>query len=867
MLLSGTTGKLTGYALSKENRSPIINATIFIKELKSFVTTDVNGYFYKLMLPPGTYTLMASSIGHKQTTISEITINSDKTTKIIIEMETMPVVSEPVTITAAKNLINADITSSTLFIDNSAYKHLPKAKNFADLFSFQPGIVKYDNNIHIRGGRAGEVLYVLDGIPIKDILYSGANAITISASSIQEMTLLNSGFAAEYGNAESAVINIITKEGGDHFAGSFELNSDAVTSYSNDEVFASITAGGPEPVTNILLPMLGINLPGNLQFFTSLNFNLTDGDYRFNKTIHSNFKKRKINLLGGLFRFNYSEKQNNLYDGSIKLKYENANYNIVFSYSASGERIYRYEIPFKNRMDSGLVDENSGKHYSLKWTQTPADNIFYDLTLGILNRSWNLSVAGLTPDKYNPIWYSQDINSDGYNDLSMAQFWSRSRTNIFTVKGNLNYQYNRNHFFKTGFEINYEEIFATEIQYPGNIPDREIPGDYPSYGEFHWNLNNYSSNGNVFLQDKMEYEGLVINAGFRLDYFSPGEQVKTEKFKKAWEEATQIKNETGQIVELKVEDIRFYFSPRFGISHPVTDQSAIFFNYGHFYQLPERQYIFRDPYAAKGWIGNPNLKSPKTVCYEFGFSQSLFNILAFSVKGFYKDYFDYIGSLEVGPSARRLFMFYNSDYASSKGFEVTINKNYSDNFSLDANYTYSTSKGRSESPFEESYAIWQGSGLLPMEFRMPWDQNHNINLLLTYYISNESDFYPEFLKNFGCTLKWNYGSGFPYTPEGKNIRLAKMSKQLPFTSQVDLRIEKRINLYDITLNFYVDCINIFNRKNVKEVNPLTGNPYSYGDVFDSSGKRILTYKEILSKLDSSKFYGMRQLLFGFKLEI
>lgn len=869
LVYSGTTGKLSGYVYDKDSKAPITNAAIFIKEINATIFSDETGYFSRIMLPPGIYSVRVYLIGYKDFQLSNVVINSDKTTNLNFFLEPSPLTGEAVTVTSERKLIDHDFTSTIKILDNESYRHLPKIQNFDNLLAIQPGIVRYNNNLHIRGGRQGEILYVLDGIPIKDILYSGANALEISTNSIQEMTILNSGFNAEYGNAGSGVINIITKNGADTYSGSFELSSDGITQYSNDEYFGSLSIGGPEPLTGVLLPFFEIEIPGKLRFFSSLNLNQSNA-YKFNDTYHKNFKTRKIELIGGLFNVKYEDRQSNSYDGSIKLKYDYRNYGLTLTYNTSGERIFRYDVLYKNRMDSALLDENHAEHYTIKWTHTLNNNMFYNISLGLLKRNWDLSVNGLTPDKYNPVWYSQDINSDGYNDLSMPQFWSRSRTNIFTFKGDYNYQLNSRHLFKTGFEINYEEIFATEIQYPGNIPDKNLPGEYPGYGEFHWNLNNYSTNGSAFLQDKIEYDGLLVNAGIRLDYFAPGKQVNSEKYKLAWEEAAQIKDNNGSAQKLEIDKIQVTISPRLGISHPITDKTALFFNYGHFYQLPERQYIFRDPYAAKGWIGNPNLKSPKTVCYEFGFSQEFIEQILLSIKGFYKDYYDYIGSLEVGPPARRIFMFYNSDYANAKGFEITLSRSFSDNFSLDANYTYSSAKGRSESPFEESYTIWQGSGLLPMEVRMPWDQNHNLNCILTYYNSGNNYFEilnSPVLRDLGLTFKWSYGSGFPFTPSGKNIRLSKNSEELPFTMQMDMRIEKKVKIVkDLYVSFFLDCINMLNRKNIKEVNPLTGKAYTYGDLFDNTNKRILSYREILSKFDESYYYPLRQILIGAKIE-
>lgn len=865
-LISGTTGKLTGTIIDKETKEPIIGATIYLKELNNYTTTDEKGQFTFIMLSPGIYELKISAIGYKEYLLNNIIIHNDQTTKIKISLEQSPFTYKPVEITLKKSDIYSDYTYSIKTIEPEDYKHLPKIDNLKSILSYQPGFINYKNEIHLRGGRAGEILYVLDGIPIKDILFTGKNAIDINPNSIKELNIINSGFSAEYGNAESGVINITTKNGSEKYMGSLQFQTDNFTKYSNDEYFFSLSLGGPDPLTNLINELLNTQNNNKLKFFSSLSFQQTNTDYKFNNTYYKNFKSRSIDIIGGLFKIKYKEKQKNNYNGTIKINYENNNYNLMFSYTSTGEREYRYDIHYKNRMDSALLDENSAKHLSLKFTHLINNNLFYSIIIGVLKRNWNLSVSGLTPPEYNPIWYSQDIDNDGFYDLSMAQFWNKSRTNIYTIKNDFNYNISNSHYLKAGFEFNYEEIFGTEIQYPGNTPDKILPGEYPNYGEYHWNLNNYSINGSIFVQDKIDYESFIINTGLRLEFFSPGKQVNSEKYKSAWEEATQLKDENGNTIKLKVENLRLYISPRLGISYPITDKSSLFFNYGHFYQLPERQYIFRDPYSAKGWIGNPNLKSPKTICYEFGFNNRFLDDYFFSLKGFYKDYFDYIGSLEVGPPARKVFMFYNSDYAYAKGFEINVNKNLSANYSFDLNYTYSISKGRSESPFEESYSIWQGQGFLPQEVRMPWDQRHNLNCIFSYSIEEENSikfFNNPILKNTSISTKINFGSGFPYTPTGKNLRLNKNTKELPYTLQVDLRIEKNLKIYDnLNSTIFIDIINLLNRKNVNEINPLTGQPYKYGDVYDLTNKRILTYREILSKIDESNFLGMRQILIG-----
>jgi outer membrane receptor protein involved in Fe transport len=880
-IYSGTTGKLAGKATDVETGEALIGVNIMIDGLKAGTSTDINGNYFILQIPPGKYTVKVSAVGYKTTVYENIIIRADQTTTLNIQMKSAPVVGEEVTVLAKRPMVETNVTSTERSMTTEEIQSLPKMQRPQELVAIQPGAVGSGDNIHLRGGRAGELLYIVDGIPVRDILRSGASGLNVSNDVIQELSVLSGGFNAEYGDAQSGIVNIVTKSGGEKFNAMIQYKQDNLgfKKYFGEN-YLSFTIGGPEPITQKLLPMLKLNLPGRLSFFYSFDVDQTNTSNQYASSFYRNFPVRNVSLLGGLLKFNYTDKQSNTYTSNIKLKYDIGNYYINISYRISGERYHNYENMWKYKMDSAHVTNYSASQFTFRWNHSIDEKTFYTVDFGRVDRLMHQSVAGLTPDEYNhPLGYSYttDINGDGFSDYCSGMLWRDEPTSVTTLKADLTSQLHKDHLLKTGFEFRYEEVKSIDIQYPYYFANREnLPGPYTSFGLYRFILNNYPNNGTAYIQDKIEMEGMLINVGLRYDYFAPGQQVRDSAFVKAFKEATVILDEKGDTVYNPVV-WQGQFSPRLGISHNLTDKTVMYFNYGHFFQLPERNLYFRDPFTANGWVGNPNLKPPKTVSYEFGFDHSFTDDIALGVKGFYKDYFDYVGQTRVGTAANPLYMFVNIDYASAKGFEITFKKRYSENYSIDFNYTYQITKGRSESPYAAYYSeLNNGTGLLPREVRLPWDQEHTINIFASYQVPENTDFSIfgiPFINDWNITILGRYGSGFPYTPAGKNSVYLKNTKTSPFTSTIDLKFEKRFTLFrNVSLAVFTDVTNLLDRRNISvdnnnspRLNTVTGEAFKYGDITDPTTNIIIPWRLATSGLSPINFDPGRQIMIGIKL--
>ena len=125
-LFAGTTGKITGRVVDKQNGEPLIGVNILVKDTQLGAATDLDGYYTILNVRPGTYTLQALYVGYQETEISNVEVSIDLTTRIDIELsETTLEVTEAITITAERPVIKKDLTATTSVVGSEEIEALP----------------------------------------------------------------------------------------------------------------------------------------------------------------------------------------------------------------------------------------------------------------------------------------------------------------------------------------------------------------------------------------------------------------------------------------------------------------------------------------------------------------------------------------------------------------------------------------------------------------------------------------------------------------------------------------------------------------------------------------------------------------------
>ncbi len=288
------------------------------------------------------------------------------------------------------------------------------------------------------------------------------------------------------------------------------------------------------------------------------------------------------------------------------------------------------------------------------------------------------------------------IAGDGLSGTTqqLVPHWADYETQIYTVKGDLTSQVTQRHLLKGGLEYNYYNTASASRPYPAI--SNGGTGIYTDVYRY------YPSSAAAYLQDKMEYRDIIINAGLRLDYWRiGGNEVRHPKARDPG--ATNYVD-----YEPPSENGDLYLSPRLGIAYSVTENDVFHFNYGYFYQRGQQDYYFTavNQLQTGGTpiIGNPALDPQRTIAYELGVRHQFAYDFLLDVATYYKDiqnwintasqnqlYYELYGRSPVGSNAA---IYYNADFASVRGMEFNLTKSYGARFSGRATYTLAWATGK-----------------------------------------------------------------------------------------------------------------------------------------------------------------------------
>ena len=217
--LAGTVGKISG-TVTDENGVGIPGVTVQIQGTKMGAAASFDGSYVILNVPPGTYNLVAQSIGYNKMTVEQVLVQADLTTPQDFQLTSEAIPTEDITVIGKREEIDKYVTSTEEKISAEKISTMP-VSNISDVLRTTTGFVKQGELFHARGGRGGEISFVIDGVEIRDVLggisRSSGDAlkknVDISATDIEELSVLKGSFDAEYGGVNSAIINVVRKEG------------------------------------------------------------------------------------------------------------------------------------------------------------------------------------------------------------------------------------------------------------------------------------------------------------------------------------------------------------------------------------------------------------------------------------------------------------------------------------------------------------------------------------------------------------------------------------------------------------------------------------------------------------------------------
>ena len=208
---AATTGRVAGTVLDSEG-APLPGVGVTIQGTRLGATTDANGRYFVLQVPPGQHTVSAMLIGYRTTSVTDVRVSADLTTEVNFRLPEEAIEVSELVVTARREAIDADVTSSQIIVDAQSVAEMPVSK-MLNLLSYEPGVSVNDNNeLNIRGGGPSEIQFQVDGMARTDAITSKGQT-QLNQVLVAEVTVLTGGFNAEYGNVRSGVVNAVLRDG------------------------------------------------------------------------------------------------------------------------------------------------------------------------------------------------------------------------------------------------------------------------------------------------------------------------------------------------------------------------------------------------------------------------------------------------------------------------------------------------------------------------------------------------------------------------------------------------------------------------------------------------------------------------------
>jgi outer membrane cobalamin receptor len=892
--ISAQSGKISGRITDAATDEPLPFVNIIVMGTMSGAASDIDGYYSILNIKPGTYEVKASAIGYQSKTIQQVRVSIDLTTNVDITLAEESVeLGEEVVVIAEKPLVTKDLTASTAIVGSDEIASLPVTE-FSEVLQLKAGIVGNNGGFNVRGGRGGEVSYMIDGVPMTDA-YDGSTVVDVAATAVQELQFVSGAFNAEYGRALSGVINISTKDGNNDYNGT-------VTSYigdyysTRDDIFTGSDEFEPTAIRNLEGSFSGPIIKDQLFFYTNARYIYFDGF----------LKGREIYKPWDITRFDESAAPEDQYifeqSGSgdiVPMNWSERVYlqgkltyivmpglKLSFNYINDRTRYQDYDHFRKFNPAARPTNFRYGHTNIFTITHTLGSNTFYQLSGSYFFKKFR---SFMYEDLNDSRWVHDRLSSQQPNNGFSFSTGGQSSgafkriTNNIGVKFDITSQVTRIHQVKAGIEFNQQNIISENyslLQYidgyfngiidpnrvngvfdPGEdgIPDPAISGN-PFVNRRLPDINNPDENLSIYkydkkpmelsayIQDKIELNEMIVNVGIRLDYFDPDGQILNDPTDPDIYRPRRPENIAASLEErrtywYKDVDPKIQLSPRLGVAFPITDRGVIHFSYGHFFQIPNYELLYRNhefklPVAGEnlGIVGNSDLSPEQTISGEIGLQQALTDDLSIDLTGYFRDIKDLTGTradiIRLFGGAGSYAQLVNSDFGFVKGIIFSLSKRFSNGWAGTIDYTLQSAKGNSSDP--NSVANQRASGQEPEVQIIPlnWDQTHTVNITFSY--ANGP---------WGFSLIGQYGSGFPYTPsQSENLtKILTNSLSKPATFDMDLRAYYDIMISDYKLNLFARVYNVFDIKN--EVNV-------YGD----SGTADFTLSERLRRLDNSIEY-------------
>lgn len=602
-----TTGILRGFVTDEEGEPlPGVNIEIQSEALMSprYTVSDGRGLYRFLYLPPGRYTICAKLEGFEVCWVRGVAVQVGQTTTADIVLKTGKL-ETTIDVKAEAPLIDTESASRSYSISRELLATIPLAPrlNYTDIFYTLPGVAgaslesplvnagSITHNLapgrdyfwdHHNQDDAYENKIYVDGMEINDSM-SGTSYAKFNYEAIEEVDVKTAGASAEYGNARSSFMNIVTKSGGNRFEGSFLIQYQAMS-------FNDSNVKGAQPVQqSYLIPNFTLSGPimkDKLWFL--LSYKYENEDYILAETIVVKKIVRKTRGHMPLVKLTFQPTAKHLFS----LVYQN-DYHEIDPSSLPSSRF--------STLDTAQIAKRGGPMFNLTWRWLISNSFFFNFSAGY-NHKPRDTYAKTTNPRYQYTERFQGGSTLLYDKGYGEDYYSIRENLLFT--GHFTY-FNDNlfntgyHEIKFGIEVRpYQHVTRTRKYHVDQYGfyQYRLGLDYEKYGlsepyiyraykpigapglpQDRYDNEVTVSNQNIYIQDSW-----VVNKNLSLNFGIRWEHQREYMFFR--DELPQWMDEIYEGMRNNVEFDDSGFAPRFGLAYNLKNIGTFKIHLGRYYE-------------------------------------------------------------------------------------------------------------------------------------------------------------------------------------------------------------------------------------------------------------------------------------------
>lgn len=820
---------IRGVITDDGNGETLIGVNVIIVGSSAGAASGIDGS-YQIPIGPGEYSVRVSYIGYETKLFTGIRVNAGQPTQLDITLAQQVLSAEDeVVVVGERPLVDVEESASSFSISSDQIRVTP-VRAVQGVIASQVGVVQDPTGLYIRGGRANETGYIVDGVSAKDPLAGTGFGLDVGSSSFSEVEVTTGGVGAEHGDVTSGVVSVTTQDGGNQFAGFLAHKRDN---------FGGINENAG---SNFMEDLYEFNLGGPIQrdklfFFVSAQVQLEDG---FTREVSTPTQLRS-SLVDGTFLL---PRTGNRWNGLTKLTWEIrpgvrlqgsyqrsliANQNTRLLQITGNESVIEpgFQYEFRSQPDEANTFAHDTNVSYLKWSHVLDVRSFYEVQVSRLFTKMRADANGRP---WRPDNVDTELNPESIVEFPADLFLGEDGTPpdddiVFVLPG-------PGFINNGGIATRFHDHFAEELTVRASYTRFSTDKNFRLNAGFDWKFNDYqwidvirpwvgapiitasgdttqtnrlgqSSDiwrvkpwrGGFFGTGQMRYRGLIANVGMRLEYWAPGKYVDDLIDDPAAPILDTIREDyKDETIGLLGRRVKFRLLPKVRVSFPIKENQVLFFNYGHSTQLPHPTFVYTglDPFFQDrsffADLGNPNLDPEVDISYELGFRNQISANDVFSITAFWRDKFDFITVTDVripdptGREVTRAFRI-NGDFARIRGIEVSYLKRVGRWFQGQVSGSFSRAAGLS-STNNDALAQFLQDGDADNTFETPlaWDRPVDLKANVTF-TRGDTDFsgIPA-LRKFRLYLSTTYRSGRRYTPV-----IFRGFSENPFTGEMDWR--------------------------------------------------------------------------------